>query len=120
MIRAELYRPDDPEIVVATATWAGEARIELAGEEVARLDALLRSTPVVVEEAALRSLGTHGEVLLQPGSLEWFRAALLTRAPLQGLAVRFVAEDVRNGWDPAANYRTFAQHARRLAMDRSE
>jgi hypothetical protein len=29
--------------------------------------------------------------------------------------VRFVAEDVRNGWDPAANYRTFQEQARRLA-----
>jgi hypothetical protein len=53
--------------------------------------------------------------VLQPGSLEWFRSALSTRAPSLGLAVRFVVDDVRNGWDPAANYRTFEQQVRRLS-----
>jgi hypothetical protein len=67
-----------------------------------------------VDDASLRSLGTHGESLLQPGSLEWFRAALLSRALALGLGVRFVAQEVRGGWDPAANYRTFADQVSRL------
>jgi hypothetical protein len=111
MIRAELYRPDDPETVVAVVLWDGQARLGAGADE---FDDLLRPTPVVVDDASLRSFGASGEVVLQPGSLEWFRAVLLTRAPGLGLAVRFVADDVRNGWDPAANYRTFAQQARRL------
>jgi hypothetical protein len=56
-------------------------------------------------------------VLLQPGSLEWFRAALLTRAEGLELAVRFVADEIDNGWDPAANYRSFREQAERLAAD---
>jgi hypothetical protein len=116
VIRAELYRPDDPESVVAVATWReGSARLETTAGEVEGIGSLLRATPVVVDDPSLRSLGSHGEVALSPGSLQWFRAALLTRAERLGLAVRFVTEEVTNGWDPAANYRTFAEQARRLA-----
>ena len=116
MIRAELYRPDDPDSTVAVATWgAASARIEPTAGEVEGLDPLLRPTPVVVDDPALRPLGTHGDVVLWPGSLEWFRAALLTRAPALGLAVRFVVDEIANGWDPASNYRTFEEQARRLA-----
>jgi hypothetical protein len=32
-----------------------------------------------------------------------------------GLAVRFVADEIDNGWDPASNYRTFGQQVDRLA-----
>jgi hypothetical protein len=116
MIRAELFRHDAPDAVVAVATWReGSAAIEPTGGEVEGLDSILRPTPVVVDDPALRPLGTHGEVALPPGSLEWFREALLTRGATLGLAVRFVAEEVTNGWDPASNYRTFEEQARRLA-----
>jgi hypothetical protein len=111
---AELYRPDEPERVLAVATWSsGSGSIEVL-EPIEGLDRLLRPTPVVVADPALLPRGAHGEALLQPGSLEWFRAALLTRAPSLGLAVRFVVDDVRNGWDPAANYREFREQVRRL------
>ena len=113
-MRAELYRPDEPERVVAVARWSGTgASIEVI-EPFEGLDRILRPTPVVVSDPALLPRGAHGEAVLQPGSLEWFRAALLTRAPPLGLAVRFVVDDVRNGWDPAANYRTFDEQVRRL------
>jgi len=116
VIRAELYRHDEPEQVVAVATWRdGSGRIEATAEEVEGLESVLRPTPVVVDDAALRPLGTHGDVALSPGSPTWFRAALRSRAATLGLSVRFVAEDVRNGWDPAANYRTFEEQTRRLA-----
>lgn len=115
MNRAELYRPDDPETTVAVATWrAGAARIEPAAGEIEDLGSVLRPTPVVVDDPTLRQLGAHGEVVLPPGSLEWFRAALLARAPALGLSVRFVADEITNGWDPASNYRTFEEQARRL------
>ena len=113
-MRAELYRPDESERVVAVASWSRTgASIEVTGP-VEGLDRILRPTPVVASDPALLPRGAHGEAVLQPGSLEWFRTALLTRAPLLGLAVRFVVDDVRNGWDPAANYRTFDEQVGRL------
>jgi hypothetical protein len=117
-VRAELYRPDDPSAVAAVATWSSAgSSLEVQDDSVRDLERLLRPTPVVVDDAALRHLGAHGESVLQPGSVDWFRAALVARAPSLGLAVRFVAEDVRNGWDPAANYRTFEDQSRRIASE---
>lgn len=116
MIRVELYRHEDPDIVVAVATWNdGRPRIALAEDAPDEVGTILRPTPVVVDDASLRRLGSRGEVVLQPGSLEWFRAALMSRGTALALGVRFVSEDVRNGWDPAANYRTFEEQARRLS-----
>ena len=112
-MRAELYQPE-PERVVAVAGWSGTGASMEVIEPVEGLDRVLRPTPVVVSDPALLPRGARGEAVLQPGSLEWFRAALLTRAPPLGLAVRFVVDDVRNGWDPAANYRTFDEQVRRL------
>jgi hypothetical protein len=69
---------------------------------------------VVVDDAALRRAGTHGESLLEPGSSAWFRAALLTRAPALGLAVRFVAERIEGGWDPALQFGGFEERVDRF------
>ena len=114
-MRAELHRRDEPEEVVAVALGDGtSARLELGGEAPADLDAILRLTPVVVEDPSLRRQGTHGETLLQPGTFEWFRAALLTRSQVFGLAVRFVPGVREGGWDPAAQYRTFEEQVGRL------
>lgn len=115
-MRAELYRIEDPERSVAVAVWTpGGVSLEVADPTVEGLDRLLRAIPVVVDDPSLRSLGTRGEVLLHPGSLEWFRAALIARAGELGLQVRFVREHVEGGWDPAAAYRTFEEQADRLA-----
>jgi hypothetical protein len=115
-MRAELYRPDETDRVVAVARWSDSgATIDAEDPPVDGLDRLFRPTPVVVSDPSLLPRGTHGETMLQPGTLPWVRAALLSRSSALGLAVRFVAEDVRNGWDPAANYRTFAEQAKRLA-----
>jgi len=114
-MRAELYRPDDPETTVAVATWSGgRASVEPVSGAVEGLDTLLRPIPVVVDDAALRRPGTHGASLLEPGSGEWFRAALLTRAESLGLAVRFVAERVEGGWDPAQQFGAFEERVDRL------
>jgi hypothetical protein len=116
VIRVELYRHEDPDTVLAVATWNdGRPRVEPAEGAPDGVATILRPTPVVVDDASLRSLGSRGDVVLQPGSLEWFRAALSSRGAALGLSVRFVAGEVRNGWDPAANYRTFQEQARRLA-----
>ncbi len=113
-MRAELYRPEEPDLV-AVATWSnGRPSLEVI-EEVPGLNDLLRPTPVVTDDASLRGPGTSGEVVLEPGSSAWFRAALLSRAPALGLSVRFVAERITGGWDPAAAYATFDEEVDRLA-----
>jgi len=115
-VRAELYRADDPEKLVAVATWShGRATLEVIDPSVEGLDALLRPTPVVVDDPSLRGPGAHGESLLEPGSFGWFRAALLQRAEGLGLRVRFVAPEIVGGWDPAASNRSFDEEVERLA-----
>ena len=113
-MRAELYRPDAPESVVAIATWSdGRANLEVLDPSIERLDTLVRPTPVVVDDPSLRPPGTHGEALLEPGSSAWFRAAMQTRAEPLGLRVRFVAGQIVGGWDPAASYRSFDEQVDR-------
>lgn len=114
-MRAELYRPDAPEDIVAVARWrTDEADVESLGGRVEGLERLLRRTPVVSEDPSLRGQGTHGSSVLQPGTLAWFRAALLARAPELGLAVRFVSEVDEGGWDPAGQYRPFDLQVSRI------
>jgi hypothetical protein len=115
-VRAELHRADDPQAVVAVATWSnGRASLEVLDPLVEGLDGLLRPTPVVVDDPSLRGPGASGESLLEPGSLEWFRAALVTRAEPLGVRVRFVATRIVGGWDPASNVRTFEEQIERLS-----
>jgi hypothetical protein len=123
-MRAVLYRPalaeGEPENVVGVATWRdGVATIDVVDPSVAGLDAVVRPTPVAVDDPALRPQGTHGAVLLWPGDLEWFLAAARTRADALGLSVRFVAETGPGGWDPASQYRTFDQQIEKLERERS-
>ena len=115
-MRAELYRADDPEKPVAVAIWShGRATLEVVDPSVPGLDALLRPTPVVVDDPSLRRPGTRGESLLEPGSFGWFRAALVQRAEGLGLRVRFVAPEIVGGWDPAASHRSFDEEVERQA-----
>ena len=114
-MRAELYRPDAPNVVVAVATWDGrQARLDVKDASVPGLDRIFRPTPIAIDDPALRHPGTSGPVVLQPGDLEWFRAALLTRAPELGLAVRIVSGAVVGGFDPASQYRSFEEQVERL------
>ena len=110
-MHAELYRPESPDTTVAVATWSeGRASVE----PVKGLEPLFRPTAIVIDDPSLRGPGTHGPSLLEPGSGEWFRAALLTRAGALGLAVRFVAEVVEGGWDPAQQFGDFQDRVDRL------
>ncbi len=114
-MRAELHRPDAPDLVVAVATWsAGGPELEVLDPSVRGLADILRPTPVSIDDPALRRFGTSGPSVLQPGGLQWFRAALETRAPELGLGVRFIRATIEGGWDPAAQYRTFEQRIERL------
>ena len=115
-MRAELYRPDAPESVVAIATWSGgRAHHEVLDASIERRETQVRPTPGGVDDPSLRPPGTHGESLLEPGSSAWFRAAVQTRAEPLGLRVRFVAGHIVGGWDPAASYRSFDEQVDRMS-----
>jgi hypothetical protein len=117
IVRVEFHRPDTPDVVVGTARWDGaRAVVESADDEVrAALERAFRATPVIVDDGAYRQQGTRGEVLLAPGTLEWFRAVAQVRAPAEtGLAARLVPGVREGGYDPAAQYRTFEESVERL------
>lgn len=117
-MRAEFHRPDEPETVVATADWDGRGAIVASEHEEVRaaLGKVFRSSPVVVDDASMRMLGAHGESVVQPGALDWFRAAALVRASEVGLVARLVpGVPPGAGWDPAANYRHFDEQVRRIS-----
>ena len=114
----ELYAPEDEEKrAVAFASWDGRD-VRVTAQDVGvreRVARAFRKTPVAIDEPALRRRGTSGPVVIQPGSLEWFRAVVETRVTSEsGLAARFVASRVVSGWDPAANYRRFGEQIERL------
>jgi hypothetical protein len=116
-MKVEFSPSNAPDEVVGRARWDGRRAVIEAQEDDdrAKLEKIFRLTPVVVEDASTRMLGASGVSMLQPGSLEWFRAAALTRAPEAGLAARIVPEfRPGTGWDPAADYRTFRHEMRRL------
>jgi hypothetical protein len=111
-MRAEFYDPNDRETVVGVATWDGRVVHVSSGDDAARdrIRRVFRLTPVVVDDPALRPLSARGESVIQPGSLEWFRTAAVSRAQEAGLAARIVPEaQGQGGWDPASAYRTFRQ-----------
>ena len=119
-MRVEFFSPDAPDTVVATATWTGSAAVvDARDEEVRRvLTHAYRPTPVVVDDASYRQLGTSGEVVVQPGSLTWFRAATQTRATTESrLGARFVPGVREGGFDPAAQYRSFDESIDRLTRE---
>ena len=116
-MKAEFYREDAPDDVVATAAWDGRD-VAVDGEDeavAATLTKSVRRTPIVTDDAAYRRQGTSGEVQIQPGSLEWFRAAAQVRATAEsGLLVRLVPGITEGGFDPAAGYRSFDDAVERL------
>ena len=117
-MQAVFSAPDDAEHrVVAKARWTGEAvDVEAADPGIGTsVRHAFRPTPVVTADPSYRALGTTGEVQIQPGTLEWFRAAANVRAPAEtGLAVRLVPGLDGGGFDPAAGYRTFEEQMERL------
>ncbi|MGZ4110306.1 MAG: hypothetical protein ACXVP7_11555, partial [Actinomycetota bacterium] len=92
-MKVELHRPDEPDDVVAVASWIDGAPAIQCDDEGLRneLLAVFRRTPVVIDDASYRRLGTSGAVQIQPGDLEWFRAVVQSRVPAEcGLVGRFV------------------------------
>jgi hypothetical protein len=115
-VKVEFHLPDAPDDVLVTAGWH-DGEVEVASDDDARrarVEKAYRRTPVVVDDGAYRRMGTSGEVVIQPGTLEWFRAVTQTRAQSEtGLSARSVPE-VRGGYDPASNYRSFEAQMERL------
>jgi hypothetical protein len=116
---AEFTRPDAPEQVVATAGWDGR-RVTIGDDDqpepelAEALRRIFRPVPVVADDPSLRSVGTEGPAMLEPGDLQWFMAAARSRAEREGLAVRLVSTGAHvMGWDPAGAYRTFAESVER-------
>ncbi len=117
-MRAAFYRPDAPDEVVASADWAAGAVTVEATDAVlqAGLERSFRNVPVITDDAAYRRQGTSGEVLIAPGSLEWFRAAAQVRATVEnGLSARLEPGVDEGGFDPAAGYRSFSDAIERLS-----
>jgi hypothetical protein len=118
-VRVEFSRPDDEErATVASAVWAdGEVVVSSPDEELgSRITHAFRRTPVVIPHGADRHLGMRGPEVIQPGDLEWFRAAAFVRAQVEtGLVARLVPHGIRGGFDPAANYRSFEEQIELLA-----
>jgi hypothetical protein len=112
-MKVEFYAADDEQKQgVATASWDGHEVTVTADDPAARdqLANAFRRSPIAVDDSSLRRLGTSGTVVLQPGSLGWFRAVARHRAAQDsGLAARFVPDAVVSGYDPAANYRPFGE-----------
>jgi hypothetical protein len=112
-VRADFLRPNAPDRILGSARWTDGGRVstEAPDQESHRiLERIFRSAPVAVEDPSLRSFGTAGPIVLQPGSLRWFQAAARHRASAEGLIVRFVDEEQgAMGWDPAGAYRPFAE-----------
>jgi len=117
-MRVEFALPDDDQkTTLASAEWDGREVIVTA-EDDGRREALVRAfrrTPVVTDDASFRRLGTSGDVVIQPGDLEWFRVVAQVRVPNEtGLVARFVPGAPAGGFDPAAGYRRFRDQVERL------
>ena len=119
-MRAEFFRSESPAEVVGQAIWRGSS-IEVAAASGVIAEAIgrvLRRTPLVIDDRALRAAGSSGPTVLFPGTLEWFRAAARARASEEGLGVRLVPEARSDtmGFDPAGLYRPFAEQMDRRAQ----
>jgi hypothetical protein len=107
-MRAEFFRPDKPDEVVAVAVWDGRAAlIETAADDSVgeALGRIFRRSPVSGAGPSTRSGDRVQEVVVEPGGLDWFRMAATVRGEREGLHVRFVI-DRPGGWDPAGAYRS--------------
>jgi hypothetical protein len=130
-MKVEFYRPGPPAPadqpdgeapppeLVGMATWTkGRPVVECGDDELrALLEGAYRMTPVVTDDASYRRFGTHGEVQIQPGDLEWFRAVSFVRVPAEAaVEARLVPGVIEGGYDPAAGYRRFEDSIERLSF----
>ena len=112
---AEFFRDADPDTIVGTARWTGAgAAVEADDPKVRRaLGRVFRPTAVLVDDPALRSVGTSGPELIAPGSVRWFMACARARAAAEKLSYRLAPSPAGMGWDPAGAYGTFQARVER-------
>lgn len=113
-MRAQFFRGDDE---VGSALWTGDdIEVEATDDSIREaLERVFHRSPVVVDDPALRSYGTSGPTVLQPGPLRWFTAAARARGEAEGFLVRFLPEAPgAMGWDPAGTYRRFSDAIERI------
>jgi hypothetical protein len=107
-MRAEFFRRDAPDRVVGTAEWNGHrAVVESDDDEVrAALRRVFRASSVAIDLPDSRPPAASGQTVVEPGDMEWFRAAARGRGEREGFLVRFVTE-VAGRWDPALDPQTY-------------
>ncbi|MGH2710072.1 MAG: hypothetical protein ACRDH9_02575 [Actinomycetota bacterium] len=118
-MRAEFYRAAEPELTIGSAEWDGRRAIitPLGDEARAMLERVFRVSGVLVDDPSLGSSGTSGPIVVQPGDMEWFRAAALVRGAEIGLGVR-LATDKPGGWDPALDPQSYGWAGKKPALPR--
>jgi len=116
-MRAEFFRADAPGRPLGEAEWDGRRAVVRSEDEEVRsaLERVFRSSAVAVDDPSTRPPGTTGETVVEPGDLEWFRAAARVRGEREGLSVRFVT-DVAGRWDPALDPETYGWGGRKPAL----
>ena len=104
-MRADFFRSDAPDQVVGSAEWDGRRVLVRADDENVRgtLERIFRISPVATSDPAARPAGVRADAIVEPGDLEWFRAAAAVRGAEEGLSMRFVTVSP-GGWDPAGSY----------------
>ncbi|MDQ4005879.1 MAG: hypothetical protein M3135_06215 [Actinomycetota bacterium] len=118
-MRAEFFRPDEPDRIVGSAEWRGGAAVVDAEDDATRaaLARVFRLSRVPIDDPAMRAWGTSGAVVVEAGEMEWFRSAALVRGRAEGFGVRFVTERP-GGWDPALDPQTYGWGGRKPALPR--
>jgi hypothetical protein len=118
-MRAEFYRPQEPDLIVGTAEWDGRRAVISAGGDEARsaLERVFRVSAVPIDDPSMRPPGSRGATVIEPGDLEWFRAAALVRGAEQGYAARLVTT-APGGWDPALDPQAYGWAGKKPALPR--
>jgi hypothetical protein len=92
--------------------------VSAGGDDARRaLERIFRPSAVRIEDPSTRQPGGGGFSVVEPGDLEWFRAAALVRGAEEGYGVR-LATDALGGWDPALDPQTYGWAGRKPALPR--
>jgi hypothetical protein len=120
-VRAEFYKPEDPDLIVGSAEWAGRRAVITAGGDEAReaLERIFRISAVPIDDPSTRPPGSTGVTVIGPGNIEWFRAAALVRGAEEGYSVRF-ATNAPGGWDPALDPQTYGWAGKKPSLPREQ
>jgi hypothetical protein len=118
-MRADFFRPDAPDEVVGSAKWDGTRAVLEAEDAKVRkaLARIFRLSSIALDDRSMRPPGASGQTVVEPGDIEWFRTAALSRVLKEGLSVRLVT-DSPGGWDPALDPVTYGWGGNRSSVQR--